>query len=187
MVNKLRPKKKAGKQAKASARSGGSGTSSAKKPIAEAKSGVVARGDSKGVQKSGNHSKMVQIGRRQESLRQMLLAKRQEVMNDIRGNIGHSLTEDQMRRLEGMDSGDQAMMDLERELGISLSEMRNRQRQMIDDALIRVEEGSYGICAECGVEISEKRLAAVPFAKLCVECQTRAELLERIEKEEERD
>lgn len=79
------------------------------------------------------------------------------------------------------------MMDLERELGISLSEMRNRQRQMIDDALIRVEEGTYGICAECGVEISEKRLAAVPFAKLCVECQTQAELLERIEKEEERD
>lgn len=79
------------------------------------------------------------------------------------------------------------MMDLERELGISLSEMRNRRRQMIDDALLRVEDGSYGVCAECGVEISEKRLAAVPFAKLCVECQTQAELLERIEKEEERD
>ncbi len=187
MVNKLRPKKKAGKQTKASGRSGGSRASSAKKPIVEAKPVVVDRGISKVVQKSGNHSKTTQAGRRQESLRQMLLAKRQEVMNDIRGNIGQSLTEDQMRRLEGMDSGDQAMMDLERELGISLSEMRNRQRQMIDDALIRVEEGSYGICAECGVEISEKRLAAVPFAKLCVECQTQAELLERIEKEEERD
>lgn len=137
--------------------------------------------------KSGNHGKSVQTARRLESLRQMLLAKRQEVMNEIRDNLGHSLTEDQMRRLEGMDSGDQAMMDLERELGISLSEMRNRRRQMIDDALLRVEDGSYGVCAECGVEISEKRLAAVPFAKLCVECQTQAELLERIEKEEERD
>jgi DnaK suppressor protein len=37
------------------------------------------------------------------------------------------------------------------------------------------------------VEISERRLEAVPFAKLCVECQAREELLEKIEKEEERD
>ena len=43
------------------------------------------------------------------------------------------------------------------------------------------------VCAECGVEISERRLEAVPFAKLCVECQAREELLEKIEKEEERD
>lgn len=187
MSKQLKPKKKAGRQTKASARSGGARASGAKKPAAEVKPVVLDRGESKGMQKSGNHSKSAQTARRQDSLRQMLLAKRQQVMKEIRGNIGQSLTEDQMRRLEGMDSGDQAMMDLERELGISLSEMRNRQRQMIDDALIRVEEGSYGICAECGVEISEKRLAAVPFAKLCVECQTQAELLERIEKEEERD
>lgn len=79
------------------------------------------------------------------------------------------------------------MMGLDRELGISLTEMRNRRRQLIDEALIRVEDGSYGACADCGIEISEKRLAAVPFAKLCVECQTREELLEKIEREEERE
>jgi DnaK suppressor protein len=78
-------------------------------------------------------------------------------------------------------------MDLDRELGISLMEMRNRRRQAIDEALTRLTEGTYGICAECGIEISERRLEAVPFAKLCVECQSRDELLEKIEKEEERD
>jgi DnaK suppressor protein len=78
-------------------------------------------------------------------------------------------------------------MDLERELGISLMEMRNRKRQLIDEALTRLSEGTYGLCAECGVEISEKRLNAVPFARLCVECQSRQELLEKIEKEEERE
>lgn len=190
MSNKVRPKKKPAKQTKTPAKGGSGRAPEAKKPVAAARPrepGVMDKGEDKSMQKSGNHGKGVQAARRQESLRQMLVAKRQEVMNDIRGKIGHSLTDDQMRRLEGMDSGDQAMMDLERELGISLSEMRNRQRQMIDDALLRVEEGSYGICAECGVEISEKRLAAVPFAKLCVDCQTQAELLERIEKEEERD
>ena len=126
--------------------------------------------------------------RRQEVLHKMLIGKRQEIIKEIEGSLGQSLTEDQQRRLESArDVGDQALMDLERELGISLMEMRNRRRQSIDEALTRLHEGTYGICAECGVEISEKRLQAVPFAKLCVECQSRAELLEKIEREEERD
>ena len=126
--------------------------------------------------------------RRQEVLHKMLISKRQEIIKEIEGSLGQSLTEDQQRRLESArDVGDQALMDLERELGISLMEMRNRRRQSIDEALTRLREGSYGMCAECAIEISEKRLQVVPFAKLCVECQSRAELLEKIEKEEDRD
>jgi len=85
-----------------------------------------------------------------------------------------------------MDSGDQALVDLEREMGISLQEMRNRERRMIDDALASLEEGTYGRCAECDADISEKRLVALPFARYCVECQSRLELLEKIEKGEQR-
>ncbi len=126
--------------------------------------------------------------RRREVLQRMLLGKRQEIMREIEGNLGQSLTEDQQRRLESArDVGDQALMDLDRELGISLMEMRNRKRQAIDEALTRLSEGTYGICAECGIEVSEKRLEAVPFAKLCVQCQSRQELLGKIEKEEDRD
>lgn len=109
-------------------------------------------------------------------------------MKSIEGGLGQTLTEAQERRLEAaMDVGDQALMALERDLGISLMEMRNRQRQLIDDALTRLDEGTYGTCAECGVEINERRLAAVPFAKLCLECQSKQELLENIAKGEERD
>lgn len=126
--------------------------------------------------------------RRQEVLHKMLIGKRQEIIKEIEDSLGQSLTEDQQRRLESArDVGDQALMDLERELGISLMEMRNRRRQSIDEALTRLHDGTYGMCAECGIEISEKRLQAVPFAKLCVECQSRAELLEKIEREEDRD
>lgn len=125
---------------------------------------------------------------RRDALHRMLMAKRQEIMDEIGVSLGQSLTEDQQRRLESaMDVGDQALMDLERELGISLMEMRNKKRQLIDEALTRLDEGTYGVCAECGVDISEKRLVAVPFAKLCVECQSQQELLEKIEKGEERD
>jgi DnaK suppressor protein len=127
-------------------------------------------------------------GPRYESLHRMLMAKRHETMSEIEGVLGRSLTEDQQRRLEAaMDVGDQALMDLDRELGISLMEMRNKKRQSIDDALRKLDEGTYGICEECGIEISERRLAAVPFAKLCVECQSKQELLEKIVRGEERD
>lgn len=125
---------------------------------------------------------------RRESLHRMLMAKRQEIMKEIESVLEQSLTEDQQRRLESArDSGDQAMIDLQRELGISLMEMRNRKRQLIDVALGRLAEGTFGYCADCGVEISEKRLVAVPFAKLCVECQSQQEMMEKIEKAEDRD
>ncbi len=131
--------------------------------------------------------KIIQPARR-EALHQMLMKKRQELMKEIGQSIGHRLTDDQQRRLESaMDVGDQSLMDLERELGISLMEMRNKRRQSIDEALARLADSTYGICAECGVEISEKRLDAVPFARMCLECQTKEELLEKIEHAEERD
>lgn len=154
------------------------------------KSAVPTRsnGARKAVLGKGKTEGRPKLDERQEFLHRMLMAKRQEILNEIGAALGQSLTEDQQRRLESaMDVGDQALMDLERELGISLLEMRNKKRQMIDEALTRLHEGMYGICAECGIEISEKRLAAVPFAKLCVDCQSRQELIEKIEKGEERD
>ncbi len=124
---------------------------------------------------------------RSVTLRKVMLEKRVQLMKEIQGQLGQSLTEEQQRRFESaMDSGDQALLDLEREMGISLQEKRNRERQMIDEALVSLEEGTYGICVECNTEISEKRLAVMPFARLCVECQEKIELLEKIERGEQR-
>jgi RNA polymerase-binding transcription factor len=124
---------------------------------------------------------------RHASLKQILIAKREALIQEIKHQLGQSVTEEQQRRLEAaMDSGDQALVDLEREMGISLQEMRNRERQLIDDALDSLDEGTYGMCADCGEEISEKRLHALPFARLCVECQSKRELMEKIERSEQR-
>lgn len=121
------------------------------------------------------------------ALKDILLAKREALVQEIKQQLGQSLTDEQQRRLEAaMDSGDQALVDLEREMGISLQEMRNRERRMIDDALDSLDEGSYGMCAECGEEIGEKRLLALPFARLCVNCQSKKELMEKIERSEQR-
>ncbi len=124
---------------------------------------------------------------RQAKLKKILSDKRTTIMKVMQEQLGQSLNDEQQRRLESaMDSGDQALLDLEREMGISLQEMRNKERQFIDNALTRLQEGSYGMCADCGDEISEKRLEALPFATLCVACQSKRELLEKIERGEQR-
>jgi DnaK suppressor protein len=124
---------------------------------------------------------------RHAALKEILLAKREALIKEIKQQLGQSVTDEQSRRLEAaMDSGDQALVDLDREMGISLQEMRNRERQLIDDALDSLDEGTYGVCAECEGEISEKRLEALPFARLCVARKTKRELMEKIERSEQR-
>jgi DnaK suppressor protein len=186
MASKLQAKKKSTAPAKSASKSAIKGRTM---PIAPPKPDATREEPEPEVQRPKLSAKEREAyEHRKEALQQMLMRKRQEIMREIEGSLGQSLTEDQQRRLESArDVGDQALMDLERELGISLMEMRNRKRQLIDEALTRLSEGTYGLCAECGVEISEKRLNAVPFARLCVECQSRQELLEKIEKEEERE
>lgn len=125
--------------------------------------------------------------RRTRTLRKILIERRGKLLREIQDQLGQSLTQEQQRRFESaMDSGDQALLDLEREMGISLQEKRNRERQMIDEALVSLEEGSYGVCVECDAEISEKRLVVMPFTRVCVACQEKIELFEKIERGEQR-
>ena len=73
-------------------------------------------------------------------------------------------------------AGDQHIADhasdmLDREVDESLEENATQLVQEIDDALGRMDAGTYGICARCGRPIPEERLDAVPYATLCVECK----------------
>lgn len=123
---------------------------------------------------------------RKDVLRKILMDRRQEVMKEIDGLLGNRMSDEYQRRVDSApDVGDQALLDTERVRDISLLEMRNKMRQQIDEALAKIEEGSYGRCADCKVEISEKRLRTVPFARRCVACQSKQELLEKIEMEPE--
>ena len=128
------------------------------------------------------------LSQRKEALRKMLLDRRQEIMKEIDGLIGHRMSDEIQRRVDSApDVGDQALLDTERVRDISILELRNKMRQQIEEALAKLEEGTYGLCADCKVEISEKRLRAVPFARRCVACQAKQEMLEKIEMEEEQE
>src|SRR5580700_7210960 len=72
---------------------------------------------------------------------------------------------------EGMDAYDLASEERDREINFILSDREQAKIKEIDDALARFADGSYGICESCGLEIGEERLDALPFTRVCRDCQ----------------
>jgi DnaK suppressor protein len=78
-------------------------------------------------------------------------------------------------RDECMDSCDLASEDNERELRTMLAERDRLKIGQIDDALGRIASLKYGLCETCGLEVVEERLNAMPFTRLCCDCQQERE------------
>jgi DnaK suppressor protein len=72
---------------------------------------------------------------------------------------------------EGMDAYDLASEERDREINSILSTRERNKIKEIDEALERFEAKTYGICESCGLEIGEERLKALPFTRLCRDCQ----------------
>jgi DnaK suppressor protein len=70
------------------------------------------------------------------------------------------------------DVADQSVKDLSQEIEYRLSERESQLVADIDQALLRIEEGTYGVCARCGREIPERRLEALPTARYDAECKS---------------
>jgi len=70
------------------------------------------------------------------------------------------------------DVADMSLLDHNQELEYRLSERESQMVADIDQALLRIDEGSYSVCARCGKEIPERRLDALPTARYDAECQS---------------
>lgn len=75
----------------------------------------------------------------------------------------------------GDDPADRGTASAERETAATLSDHARRLLADIDEALRRIDAGTYGVCASCGENIGYDRLEAIPAAALCVTCKQRAE------------
>lgn len=73
------------------------------------------------------------------------------------------------------DTVDMSVMDVNQEIELRLGERQSQLVADIDQALMRMDEGSYGICARCGETIPEARLDALPTARYDAPCQTAIE------------
>ena len=105
-------------------------------------------------------------------LRQTLMARRLEL-----GSVVHSIIRDGRQRQPkdvgdlGEDSATLHQVDLD----MSLLQVRAQTVKRIEEALTRLAANQYGTCAVCGLEISERRLRALPFAVRCTRCEDRRE------------
>ncbi len=76
---------------------------------------------------------------------------------------------------EGGDVCDIASSDRERELRLRLNERGREKLRAIEEALERIEDGSFGICEHCGAKIPKARLKVMPFTTSCVTCKSKEE------------
>lgn len=110
--------------------------------------------------------------RDRDRYKKLLTAKRAELLDKTSRTTG----EGREQVVEGgEDYVDDAVTQYTREFLLSLSDLERRQLQLVEEALQRIDDGSYGECLSCGEAIGAKRLAAIPWAATCVQCQERAE------------
>lgn len=69
------------------------------------------------------------------------------------------------------DLADKAASAYSKELNFSLSDSERNLLMLVEEAFNRIKSGSYGTCTNCGAEIGEKRLQAVPWTPFCIDCQ----------------
>lgn len=106
----------------------------------------------------------------------ILMKLRDTLMRRVKNVASDTLNKSQ-REASGELSGytfhmaDMASDNYEREFSLELASGERETLMEIDDALRRIQEGTFGVCVECGGSITKKRLIAMPFAKLCLKCQ----------------
>jgi DnaK suppressor protein len=88
---------------------------------------------------------------------------------------------DTLARLGRVAEEDQAQISHEEFISLQRNSMDYRSLRLVNGALDRLRLGDYGICGECEEPISEKRLAAIPWAKYCVHCQEQQQHIEQQE------
>jgi len=114
-----------------------------------------------------------------EFFRQLLLKQREELLEQARKTVTNLSSEG---REVPADLADRATLETERNF---LLRIRDRERKLIakiDEALRKIENGTYGICELCGNEIEEERLKARPVASYCIECKRKLEAMEKLQK-----
>ena len=118
---------------------------------------------------------------RYAELKQMLDGRRRELQAEVQGKM-------RVVREEGtwggklndvLDAVESSEADIQEEIEFALIQMKSETLNKINDAVGRLEQGDYGYCFDCGEEIAEKRLRALPFAVRCKDCEEAREVAEQ--------
>jgi DnaK suppressor protein len=113
--------------------------------------------------------KTAPIGRLSE-LKTRLEGWRRELVHDVRLKIRDARTDTTLER-QAITQGESSEADIQNEIEFALIQMKSETLNKIDTALRQIKEGAYGKCFECGAEIADARLLALPFAVRCKGCE----------------
>ena len=118
---------------------------------------------------------------RYNELRKMLEERRRELLSEVQGKIRDVRAESGKER-DVLDQGESSEVDIQEDIEFALIQMKSETLNKINEALNRLEERTYGNCFECGEEIAEARLRALPFAVRCKDCEEARETAEQRER-----
>lgn len=121
-----------------------------------------------------------------EEVRAVLLQMKQETLHEISKTVKSGTSTVAISEPSG-DIYDQASSERDRELGLLLGDREREKLHSIDEALLRMDEGEYGICEECEEDIPQGRLKAMPFTRHCVKCKSELEKFQAQTKRFEED
>jgi DnaK suppressor protein len=107
-----------------------------------------------------------------EKYRKLLQEKKTALLAEL-AKTRHA--EEETTEESTQDIADKAVSSYTREFLYSLNDAERSTVQQIDQALGRIEDGTYGLCLNCGTPMNEKRLSAIHWSRHCVECQELAE------------
>src|SRR6516225_5465175 len=122
---------------------------------------------------------------RYAELKHMLDERRREIQAEVQGKMRGVREEGTWggKLNEVLDAVESAEADIQEDLEFALVQMKSETLNKVNDALARLEQGNYGNCFECGDEIAEKRLRALPFAVRCKDCEEAKETAEQRERQ----
>jgi DnaK suppressor protein len=118
-------------------------------------------------------AKAVRMSKKEtEKFRRLLEDKKTSLSSDLAKTRS---AEEETTEESTQDIADKAVSSYTREFLYSLTDGERSTLLQIDDAIGRIDDGTYGMCIHCGQSMAEKRLTAVPWAPYCVDCQELAE------------
>jgi DnaK suppressor protein len=122
---------------------------------------------------------------RYSELKRMLEERRREIQAEVQGRMRDVRSEGAWggKQNEVFDAVESSEADIQDDIEFALIQMKSETLNKINDALIRLEQGDYGNCFDCGSEIAEKRLRALPFAVRCKDCEEAREVAEQRERQ----
>jgi len=108
--------------------------------------------------------------KKKKEFRKILLDMRERMSAQI-----NSLKGDSLQRCDTTNLEEDGTDVFERQFALTLASSEQDSLFEIDDALRRIDEGTYGICEECKKPIEKPRLKTLPFVRLCIRCQSEIE------------